>query len=183
MRDSAMSPYQILGVARGSTPEEIKQAFLLKVQAVHPDHGGDDPSFIELRTAYEQILDELKRRPAPSATSSANDSRNVRARNLANSSVAQQSYSEWVGRLSAKSARTPVPWYIHLLKVVGISFFLSLIVAMIVATYFAWTWDPEEAARAPGSQEDNASTCTIAAFVITFVLFLPITAAVSVDFD
>jgi len=60
-----MDPYRILGVARGCTREEVKEAFRAKVPSTHPDRGGADLTFIQLRAAYEQILAELDRRPRP----------------------------------------------------------------------------------------------------------------------
>jgi len=60
-----MDPYRILGVARGCTREEVKEAFRAKVPSAHPDRGGEDLTFIQLRAAYEQILAELDRRPRP----------------------------------------------------------------------------------------------------------------------
>jgi curved DNA-binding protein CbpA len=56
-----MDPYRTFGVTRGCTRDEARQAFLLKAQHTHPDRGGYDLAFVELRGAYEQILSELDR--------------------------------------------------------------------------------------------------------------------------
>ena len=58
-----MDPYRTLGVPRGCTREEVKAAFRARVPLAHPDRGGEDGTFIQLRAAYEQILAELDRRP------------------------------------------------------------------------------------------------------------------------
>ena len=46
-----MDPYEILGVAKGCTRQEVREAFLVKARSAHPDHGGDDASFARLRGA------------------------------------------------------------------------------------------------------------------------------------
>ena len=73
-----MDPYQILGVARGSTREEVKRAFRATVWHAHPDRGGENDSFIRLCTAYNQILNELDRNPRPSVPNPARAHRNGR---------------------------------------------------------------------------------------------------------
>src|SRR5262249_54905745 len=64
----AMDPYRILRVERGCTREEVKEAFRAKVVCAHPDRGGEQLTFVQLRAAYEQILRELDRRPRAQAT-------------------------------------------------------------------------------------------------------------------
>lgn len=53
-------PYSILGVARGCTPEEAREAYRAGVRATHPDHGGDGAAFIRLCEAYRQVVAELE---------------------------------------------------------------------------------------------------------------------------
>jgi hypothetical protein len=57
MRD----PYDILGVARGASLDEIKTAYRRASKAKHPDLGGSHEEMTELNTAYAYILSELKR--------------------------------------------------------------------------------------------------------------------------
>jgi DnaJ domain len=73
-----MDPYQILGVPRGCTREEVKRAFRATAWRAHPDRGGEDGSFIRLLSAYRQILDELDRNPRPSAPNPARAPRKAR---------------------------------------------------------------------------------------------------------
>lgn len=58
-------PYRILGVDRGSAPDEIKRAFRQQALRFHPDRNPDDPqaeaSFKEVTWAYELLSDPLKR--------------------------------------------------------------------------------------------------------------------------
>jgi hypothetical protein len=63
--DRAMDPYRTLGVPIGCTRAEVKEAFRARVLFAHPDHGGEDSTFIQLRAAYMQIMEELDRRPTP----------------------------------------------------------------------------------------------------------------------
>lgn len=57
MRD----PYDILGIERGASLDEIKAAYRRASKAKHPDLGGSHEEMTELNTAYAYILSELKR--------------------------------------------------------------------------------------------------------------------------
>lgn len=57
MRD----PYDILGIARGASLDEIKAAYRRACKTKHPDMGGSHEAMTELNTAYAFILNELKR--------------------------------------------------------------------------------------------------------------------------
>jgi hypothetical protein len=46
----------VLGVAQGATAEEIKRAFRVAALRTHPDRGGDEAAFIEVRRAFEVAL-------------------------------------------------------------------------------------------------------------------------------
>jgi hypothetical protein len=54
-------PYEILGVARGASFEEIKAAYRRACKQRHPDLGGSHEAMVELNAAYAFVLDELKR--------------------------------------------------------------------------------------------------------------------------
>jgi molecular chaperone DnaJ len=55
--------YEVLGVERSSTPDQIKKAFKKKAAQLHPDNKdtGDESAFKELVAAYEVLGDEQKR--------------------------------------------------------------------------------------------------------------------------
>ena len=57
-----LNPYDILGVTRTSSPEEIKKAYRSLAQRHHPDHGGDEDEFVRIKLAYETLSDPYKRR-------------------------------------------------------------------------------------------------------------------------
>lgn len=58
-------PYEVLGVDRSATPEEIKKAFRSLARQHHPDANRNDPSaedrFKEINAAYEVLSDPEKR--------------------------------------------------------------------------------------------------------------------------
>lgn len=54
--------YEILGVSKSATADEIKRAYRKSAMEHHPDkHGGDDANFKELGEAYEVLKDPQKR--------------------------------------------------------------------------------------------------------------------------
>ncbi|MFA5155027.1 MAG: molecular chaperone DnaJ [Patescibacteria group bacterium] len=54
--------YDILGVKKTATPDEIKSAFRKKAHEHHPDKGGDAEKFKELNEAYQVLGNADKRR-------------------------------------------------------------------------------------------------------------------------
>jgi DnaJ-class molecular chaperone len=117
-----MDPYRTLGVQRGCTREEVKVAFRTAVASAHPDHGGEDATFIQIHAAYELILAELDRHrrsgldtngpmrasrvsastgplePTPDSSGAAHEQHAARRPNPA---FARKAYVEWVRRTSA----------------------------------------------------------------------------------
>jgi len=62
MRAMSKDYYDILGVKKGATEEEIKKAFRKLAQKYHPDKtGGDDKKFKEVSEAYAVLSDKKKR--------------------------------------------------------------------------------------------------------------------------
>jgi len=74
------TPYEVLGLQRGCTNDEIRAAWRQKAPLVHPDHGGTSPLFVLTQSAYELLIDPdcrrnfdesqlngFRRNPAPTA--------------------------------------------------------------------------------------------------------------------
>jgi len=56
-----MNYYDILGLSRQATPQEIKAAYRKLAMAHHPDRGGDESTFQKISQAYETLNDANKR--------------------------------------------------------------------------------------------------------------------------
>jgi molecular chaperone DnaJ len=54
--------YEILGIPKNASPDEIKKSFRRAAVEHHPDRGGDEAKFKEINEAYEVLKDPDKRR-------------------------------------------------------------------------------------------------------------------------
>jgi molecular chaperone DnaJ len=54
--------YEVLGVGKSASPDEIKKAFRRAAVQHHPDRGGDEAKFKEVNEAYEVLKDDAKRK-------------------------------------------------------------------------------------------------------------------------
>ncbi len=53
--------YEVLGVGKSASADEVKKAFRKAAVEHHPDKGGDEAKFKEVNEAYEVLKDERKR--------------------------------------------------------------------------------------------------------------------------
>lgn len=53
--------YEVLGVSKDASQEEIKKAYRMKASKQHPDHGGDAESFKMITLAHSVLSDPAKR--------------------------------------------------------------------------------------------------------------------------
>ena len=100
-----MDPYLTLGVPKGCNREEVKEAFRVKVQYAHPDRGGEEESFIRLRTAYEQILAELDQDRVPNAAKSPSAPRNGSHPVASGSGFVGETYESWFRQVAVQADR------------------------------------------------------------------------------
>jgi len=56
-----MDYYEVLGVTRSASEEDIKKAFHKLAHKYHPDKGGDEKKFKEINEAYQVLSDKQKR--------------------------------------------------------------------------------------------------------------------------
>jgi molecular chaperone DnaJ len=56
-----MDYYEVLGVTKAATQDEIKKAFHKLAHKYHPDKGGDEKKFKEINEAYQVLSDTTKR--------------------------------------------------------------------------------------------------------------------------
>lgn len=53
--------YEVLGIAKGASKDDIKKAFRKLAHKYHPDKGGDENKFKEINEAYTILSDDKKR--------------------------------------------------------------------------------------------------------------------------
>src|SRR5213592_2058845 len=53
--------YEVLGVKKDASPDEIKKAYRRAAIEHHPDQGGDEAKFKEVNEAYEVLKDPSKK--------------------------------------------------------------------------------------------------------------------------
>jgi molecular chaperone DnaJ len=56
-----MNYYEVLGIAKTASQDEIKKAFHKLAHKYHPDKGGDEKKFKEINEAYQVLSDTTKR--------------------------------------------------------------------------------------------------------------------------
>ena len=56
-----MNLYQLLGINRGASRDEVRKAYRRKAKVSHPDSGGSPETFSALATAHEVLSDARRR--------------------------------------------------------------------------------------------------------------------------
>lgn len=56
------SLYAIIGVSKSATPEAIRKAYRKQSRKAHPDTGGSNEAFAELKLAYDVLIDPVRRK-------------------------------------------------------------------------------------------------------------------------
>ena len=60
--DTEIDLYKLLGIDRGATEAEIREAYRRRARETHPDVGGDAAEFQAVQAAYETLSDPSRRR-------------------------------------------------------------------------------------------------------------------------
>ena len=123
-----MDPYLTLGVPKGCNREEVKEAFRVRVQYAHPDRGGEDESFIRLRTAYEQILAELDQDAGSNAANPARAPRDEGRPARPGSKVEGETYESWFRHVAVQADRRESAWQSPRIRTIGMMILLAVIV-------------------------------------------------------
>lgn len=107
-----MDPYLILGVPRGCTREQVKDAYRALVHRAHPDRGGDGEAFVRLCAAYREVLNDLDR-GGDQEDEEAVVIPSVRVAAVPpGPDAARGSYVSWLRRVSEESRRRQsIPWW------------------------------------------------------------------------
>jgi DnaJ domain len=162
-----MDPYSTLGVPRGCTRQQVRDAFRSLVHVAHPDRGGDGEAFVRLCAAYRDVLAELERgdgredggpAAAPSGRGEAMPP---------GPGATRERYVAWLRQVSQESARRrPTPWWrkhpalakAWLLGLIGLCGVLVLCAALALGMRL-----PGEAARRGTGPESGKGRWTIGA--------------------
>lgn len=56
------NPYEVLGLKRDATPDQIREAFRKAASRSHPDHGGSADDMARVNEAYKILSDPARRR-------------------------------------------------------------------------------------------------------------------------
>lgn len=107
-----MDPYSILGVPRGCTREQVKEAYRSLVHRAHPDRGGDGEAFVRLCAAYREIMNQWERDEIPPGAGPVMAPPGDVAPRPPDPRSAREGYVAWLRQVSEESARRrSVPWW------------------------------------------------------------------------
>jgi hypothetical protein len=135
-----MDPYLTLGLPKACNRDELKEAFRARIQHAHPDRGGEDESFIRLRTAYEQILAELDQElDARAARAPRDASRPVPP----GSRVVGDTYESWFRHIAVEADRSHSGWRSPRIRTIGMMILLGIIVVNLTAFLIVWAPAPD----------------------------------------
>lgn len=137
-----MDPYRTLGVSKGCNREDVKEAFRLRVQHVHPDHGGEDLSFIRLRMAYEQILAELDEEAVPDFVDRKAEPRAGRYPEGMSSRSVGGSYETWFRHVAVQADRRQPAWRSPRMRTIGLTIVVGFIAVNLAALLIIWSREP-----------------------------------------
>ena len=95
-----MNPYNVLGVAKNASADNIKKAYRKKAMQTHPDKGGNEDTFKQVSAAYDVLSD-----PAKKAAYNASPMASANASQRAAANAAQRAAANAVQRAAANAAQ------------------------------------------------------------------------------
>ena len=143
-----MDPYVILGVPKGCTRDEVSKAFRTLVRYAHPDHGGEDRSFLEIRAG-------LRADPRGAGSTQSTDRGSARRRpprpsrkESPDPRVARSTYIAWLDQSAKKATRRHdrLPW--RILNAIGVLGLLGMVVCSIAVIPAVMIYEREQEAEA-----------------------------------
>jgi hypothetical protein len=150
-----MDPYLALGVTKGCNREEVKEAFRVRVQHAHPDHGGEDVTFIRLRTAYEQILVELDEDEGAGAGNRERAPHGQGQPVPQGPGDAAGTYEAWFRHVAVQADRSRPAWRSTRNRTIGLMIVLGLIVVNLMVFLIIWRSEPVPADVGPVAVADR----------------------------
>ena len=106
-----MNPYKVLGVPRGASKEEIKNAFRREARKSHPDApGGSHEKFEEIHAAFDMIKSGklIAQEGDPTTDAGARQNRYQHFRYTTGSCKGKQSYDDFYAQMH--QGKTPSPY-------------------------------------------------------------------------
>lgn len=94
-------PYEVLGISKNATDEEVKNAYRNLAKKYHPDGYADNPladlaeeKMEEINAAYDKIMNERKRRKSGSGNDYSTTSKFPEIRSLINQNMLEEAQSK-----------------------------------------------------------------------------------------
>jgi hypothetical protein len=151
-----MDPYLTLGVAKGCSLQEVKDAFRTKARTAHPDRGGEVLSFVQLRTAYEQILSELDRDHGPDSAGGGPAPSHVHSPIPNPPGDAEEPYESWLRHVAAQATSRQSIWRSPSVRAVGAVLVLLIVSVNLAVCWILWTTNSALPSAAPPHEPANA---------------------------
>jgi hypothetical protein len=153
-----MDPYLTLGVARGCSRQELKDAFRARARSAHPDRGGEVLSFVQLRTAYEQILADLERDSDPAGDAGRGPvPADGESPTTTGPGAGREPYESWLRHVAAQATRRRSVWRSAPVRRVGAVLVLLLVVGNLALCWVLWTSNPPLPSAAPPDEPANVA--------------------------
>ena len=132
--DDTTTPYEVLGLRRSASQDEVRAAYRRLARLRHPDHGGDTEAFQMLQAAYELLSDPIARSDwdESDATTRPNETRSTRWEPAGDGSEVPRNPSSSVRMETRSGSVMRIP------KLIGLCFVLMFATQVMVSTALPW---------------------------------------------